>query len=154
MAPLAAFALSAPAFALDVPFTGVIDNPDFCLIQVVRPGTLGQNSSGSQLSSYNPGGESGQAIVRSFGFGYQLQALHSNVWNTSPIADNQQTTFTPFFSGTPGFRGLSFPDRPGTQAVTLPFFSRTDIDVNLIATHNGGGFPSGNYTTDVILLCD
>ncbi|MEL6203014.1 MAG: hypothetical protein AAFR39_11720 [Pseudomonadota bacterium] len=147
------------AYALDVPFTAEVDNPDFCLIEVVQPGALTPNATDTVLSSYNAGGTAALARVTSYWFNYQIQALHSQVWQTSPIANNQDTTFSTFYSGSArrifggGSLG-SFPEVPGSTVVTLPFLSVTDLEINLVAQHDSGTFPGGDYTTNVTLLCN
>ena len=148
-----------PSSALDVPFSGEVDNPDFCLIEVIQPGTLTPNATDTQLSSYNDGGSAAQARVTSYWFNYQIRALHSQVWTTSPIPSNLETTFSTFYSGAArrifggGSLG-SFPEISGSTAVTLPFLSITDVEINLVADHNSGTFPGGDYTTNVTFLCD
>ncbi|MEO1702263.1 MAG: hypothetical protein AAFR71_09455 [Pseudomonadota bacterium] len=145
--------------AIDIPFSGEVDNPDFCLIEVIQPGTLIPNATDTELSSYNAGGSPAQARVTSYWFNYQIRALHSQVWTSSPIPNNLETTFSTFYSGSArrifggGSLG-SFPEIPGTTAVTLPFLSIADVEINLVAQHNGGTFPGGDYATNVTLLCD
>ncbi|MEO1749719.1 MAG: hypothetical protein AAFR27_14090, partial [Pseudomonadota bacterium] len=152
-------AFASPANAFDVPFTAEVNNPDSCIIEVIRPGTLAPNATDTVLSSYNAGGTAARARVISYWFNYQIQALHTQVWQTSPIANNQDTTFSPFYSGSARrlFGGASlgsFPDVPGSIAVTLPFLSVTNLEINLVAQHDTGTFPGGDYTTNVTLLCD
>ncbi|MEM1378610.1 MAG: hypothetical protein AAGG69_14600, partial [Pseudomonadota bacterium] len=127
------FVLTLPtpnAVATDVPFTATIDEPNFCLIRVFSGGVLAPNAQATQLSSYNAGGQSATADVRSFGF-YELTATHQQVWSTSPIANNQDTTFLPFFSGTSVFRGVNFSNRDGNLPVPLPFISWTNVEIDL-----------------------
>ncbi|MEN0002221.1 MAG: hypothetical protein AAF940_15185 [Pseudomonadota bacterium] len=158
--PVASIAIFAanPALALDVPFTAQIDNPDACEIVVLEGGTMVANAADTQLSSYASGAPA-RALVTSYWFGYDLRAYHSQVWNVSPIANNQDTSFQPFISGTSTriFGGAnlgSFSDVPDGQAVQMPFLSETEVSVNLIAQHNSGSFPGGVYATNVTLICD
>ncbi|MEO0544708.1 MAG: hypothetical protein AAFY99_12915 [Pseudomonadota bacterium] len=151
--------LCSHAMAIDVPFTGEVDNPDFCLIEVISPGTLAPNPTDTQLSSYNAGGTAAQARVTSFWFNYQIRALHSQAWTSSPIPNNLETTFLTFYSGEArryfggGSLG-SFTEISGDTPVTLPFLSVTDVAINLVAQHNSGTFPGGDYSTNVTFLCD
>ncbi len=140
--------------AANMRFAGNISEPNACVILIDSNGTLAQNSSGSVLSSRLTGGTSGIARVLSFR-NYSISVVPRSHWVSSPIDGDQDTDFSPSFSGTSILGGVNFARRPGDATLQLPFrltFTRMRIDLE--ATHQSGSFPSGAYQGEVTLRCE
>ena len=149
----AALANSSVAAQGDIPFVADVTNNNACVIIVQREGTLVQNPAGTQLNSKLAGGQSGVADVYSI-WRYEVSVSGPFVFSSRPAGGDDGVTFTTLFSGQSIFRGRTFAEQPGNNAVRLRSgFSITRINVNLIADRPDP-FPAGTYQADATVRCE
>jgi hypothetical protein len=142
------------ASAADVRFSTQLSAPNACTINVIRDGNFGVSADLKVLSSKLPGGLSAVADVTSQR-PYDISAIATNFFTTGPANANVNTTFESRFSGTDIYRGRTFAERLGTDAVKLRGnLSITRLNVHLIATRTGSSFPSGAYVGSVTVRCE
>jgi hypothetical protein len=143
----------AAAAQANVYFNGNITTTNPCVILVDQGGTLAANADATQLSSKLPGGQSGIARVMALS-NYWVTVDEVNFFTSSPPNGSDNTTFSALFSGRSIFRGRTFAERPGSNAIRLRNgFSITQLTVNLVVD-KPDGFPAGDYDTFTIVRCE
>ncbi len=151
---LAAPVTNAYAEAQGVYFGAQLSSPNACTINVIRDGNFGVSADKKILSSKLAGGLSAIADVTSQ-MPYLVSAIPYNYFTQGPANANLSTTFEARFSGTDIFRGRTFAEQLGTNAVRLRGnLSITRLNIHLIATRTGSSFPSGTYEGTVTVRCE
>lgn len=150
------FAHAPVASGQSVPFTATIGQSSSCTIVVQRNGRLVPSADASTLSSKLPGGQSGLADVTPFNGRYSVSANHYDVWRNGPEPlSAPNTDFQPSHSGT--YRGFQLWGERTTPIRLLARFNRraVGVELDLVATKtDGSSFATGNYTTEVAVLCE
>ncbi len=137
----------------NVQFWGNITTNNPCVVILGRQGQLGVSPDLRQLSSKISGGVSGVADIYSL-IGYQISVDGPSFFMTAPAGGNNGVAFTTTFSGSNIFRGITFPEQPGSQQVRLNAgFSITRVNIHLVADRPDS-FPSGSYTAITTVRCE
>ena len=125
-----------------------------CTIIVTQGGTLVADLDGDQLSSLLTSGSPGIAEVTA-GRQYDISVDAPAFFLSGPQGANDSVTYTAYFSGAAlNKRGLDFPMREGSNAVTTTRQrSRTQITVNLVADRPDY-FPAGDYSAEATVRCE
>lgn len=155
VATLIGLSTATPALAASgsVYFGGDITVSAACVVIVRDPGTLAPSADGHQLSSKLPGGSQGTADIYSIRR-YDVSVSAPGFFSTAPQGGNDNVTFTATFSGQSIFRGLTFPERPGDNAIELDSgFTATRLFVDVVADRTNV-FPAGNYSTQATVRCE
>ncbi len=137
----------------NVQFWGNITTNNPCVVILGRQGQLGVSPDLRQLSSKIAGGMSGVADIYSL-IGYQISVDGPSFFMTAPGGGNTGAAFTTTYSGSNIFRGVTFPEQPGSQQVRLNSgFSITRVNIHLVADR-ADSFPSGSYTAITTVRCE
>ncbi|MEM9280127.1 MAG: hypothetical protein AAGA76_16315 [Pseudomonadota bacterium] len=138
----------------NVLFGANITNNNACAILVRREGTLATNVAGDQLSSQNPGGQSGIADIFAI-FPYEISISPPPFFTSRPSGGDDGVVYSTFFSGRAlNANGSNFAIQSGTTPVQLSnFFSFTRVNVDLVADRPDP-FPAGNYETFATVRCE
>lgn len=149
---LAALAVSGPAGAADVTFSGTITG--VCALALGTPGLLAISTDGSKLGSQEPGGLPALVTILSVG--------NATVTVDPPTRTSAPTALVAYvatgevvevaYQGLSGLSGITrayTTSQTSFAANTLPL---TVLQVNNRITNNLG-FPAGTYTTKTVVTC-
>jgi type 1 fimbria pilin len=143
----------ANASSGNIHFSGNVTSDNACVITLIQNGAMVVDPTSTQMSSKVAGGVAGIAEISSLR-NYWISVSSPTFFQSSPSGGSDGVTFTTTFSGQNIYRGRTFSERPGSNAVRLRNgFSITRVNVHVVANRLDA-FPSGDYTAVTIVRCE
>ncbi|WP_367718663.1 hypothetical protein AB2N04_10235 [Nitratireductor sp. GISD-1A_MAKvit] len=149
-AVFAAVILPGPSFAGNgsVPFTAKV--AALCEILVQKSGQMGVTPDLATLSSEITPGNRGIASVRASTAGFSITANPPKAFNTSPAGGGDSVEFSTLYTLT---GATNTTDQAGTTPTKMDI-GISQMEVGLVAKKTSGIYLHGDYTAEVVVLCD
>jgi hypothetical protein len=148
---LAALCSAAPAWAIDVTFTGVVLNT--CTLAVPTPGIMSLSSSGKVLSSDLADGIGVPATLTIISLGGNTITFGAPTLDTYPVAYSPTgQTVQIAYQGLSGLSSVTQAYTSSQSSFAVGILPITSVTVNMKITNNNG-FAQGSYTGKTVVTC-
>ncbi len=132
----------------DVIFNGSL--LDICIVAVSTPGTITPNASYTSMSSENPGGGRGLALVTTTSLNFDLAIDAPTTFTSMPVGGDSGVSYDALVSAT----GVTSLTDVVAGALSSLGLGVTNLQVGVTATKGAGVFPAGAYQIPVTIRCE